>query len=155
MTILDKLLQVDPAGTPITATAPSTNVLDMQQQRDMGIAGNIGMDMHWEILLGAAFTAAGAGTLTVQSQGSVDNATWTTLCQTDAIPKASLTLNQRIILPLGVQQPQSVGIPRYYRLNYVVATGPFTAGTIEADLVVSSGQMDNPPTYPSGFTANN
>lgn len=35
-------------------------------------------------------------------------------------------------------------IPRFYRLNYVVATGPFTAGTIEAfltDQVLSDNQV--------------
>lgn len=156
---LDKLLQADPAGTLLTVTAASTNVLDMQQPRDMNVGGNMGQDAHWEIFVSLTLAAAGAATLTVQSQGSSDNINWFTLCQTDAIPKANLLTNTRIVLPLGQQQPQETGagggIPRYYRLNYVVATGPFTSGTIEADLVVMGPQMNNPPTYPPGITVAN
>lgn len=159
MAILDKLLQVDPPGTLITATAASTNVLDMLQPRDMNIGGNIGMDMHWEVFISAAFTAGGAATMQVQSQGSSDNVNWFILAETDAIPVARLAINSRIVCPLGQQQLQEIGagggIPRYYRLNYVVATGPMLTGTIEADLVVSAPQMNNPPTYPPGITVAN
>jgi hypothetical protein len=159
MTILDKLLQADPPATALTATAASTNTLDMQQARDMNIAGNIGMDMHWEVYVSLALTSGGSTTLQIQSQGSSDNTNWFTMAETDAIPKANLTTGTRIVVPLGQQQPQQVGtgggIPRYYRLNYVIATGPFTGGTIEADLVVSAPHMNNPPSYPPGITVAN
>jgi hypothetical protein len=153
--ILDKLLQFDAGATAITASAASTNTLDMLNARDIAIGGNMDQDPLVVVTVGVTFTAAGAATLTIQCQASVDNASWTTVSQTDAIPKANLTAGTVIKLPLGLQQPQSAGIPRYYRLNYVVATGPMTAGQIEADLVIGGMQLNNPPVYPSGFTVTN
>jgi len=151
--ILDKNLQFDPAGTAITVTAVSTNVLDMLAQRDMALGEQFAMKVLVTVLV--ALTSGGATTLQVQLQGSVDNAAWAVLAQTDAIPKANLAAGQTIEVPLTQQAPQSAGIPRYYRLNYVVATGPFTAGTVEADLVVSGAQDSNPPTYPPGVVVSN
>lgn len=148
---LDKSLQFDPSGTAITATAPSTNVLDMLAKRDMGVGK--AFEGHEACLnVGAAFTAVGAATLTVQLQGSVDNAAWTTLVQTDAIPKDNLVAGAKIKVPLPSKEaaPHIAGIPRYYRLNYVVGTGPFTAGTIQADLVPVTQQQEGSG-YPSGF----
>jgi Bbp16-like protein len=152
--ILDKLLQFDPAATAITVTAVSTNVLDLLNARDIAIFGE--RPLVAVISLGATFTAAGAATLTIQFQGSVDNITWTTYEQTDAIPKANLLINTVIRMPIPPQAeaPHAAGIPRYLRLNYVVATGPFTAGTIEADLVVDP-QASQPPTYAPGVTVAN
>ena len=166
--ILDQNLRFDPAGTAITATAASTNTIDALAGRDLGVGGTPGQDFLALITIGTAFAAAGAATLQVQLQASVDNANWTTESQTDAIPKANLTAGAVIKLPLGQQQPQSgsatptvSSIPRYYRLNYVVATGPFTAGTVTADLA-SGGVQEHPISpagyqsgYPSGFTVTN
>lgn len=152
---LDKLMQFDPAGTAITVTAVSTNVMDLLNARDLSI-GPEGPSIDAVVTLGAAFTAAGAATLTVQLQGSTDNNTWTTYAQTDAIPKANLLAAAVIVLSLEAQRsaPHAAGLPRYLRLNYVVATGPFTAGTVEADLVVNA-QANNPPSYPSGIVVAN
>jgi len=139
--ILDKLLQFDPAATAITVTAASTNTIDALAFRDFGVDASPGANPMICVTIGSAFTAAGAATLQVQVQASVDNATWTVESQTDAIPKANLTAGQVIRMPMPIQQPQSAGIPRYYRLNYVVATGPMTAGTVEADLVYVAPQL--------------
>lgn len=151
---LDKLLEMDPPATAITVTAPSTNVADGQQARDFGV-GDAFERASFVITVGVAFTAAGAATLTIQVQGSTDNAAWTTLMQSDAIPKANLTAGQQIILPLPPQQaaPHIAGRPRYYRLNYVVATGPFTAGQISSYLVPVTQQ--NSGQYAPGFTVAN
>ena len=164
--ILDQLLRLDPAATAITSSAASTNVIDALASRDLGIGSGPGQQPTLLVTVGTAFTAAGAATLQVQWQGSVDNSTWYTLCQSDAIGKATLTAGQTIELPIGQQQPQIVGvsgqfIPRYYRAYYVVATGPMTAGTVTTDLVICGSQQQ--PTgaagassgYPSGFSVNN
>lgn len=151
--ILDKSLQFDPNPTLITVTAASTNVLDMLAQRDMSIGEEF---TFWALVtVIVALTSAGATTLQVQLQGSVDNAVWATLAQSDAIPKANLVAGATIKVPLAPQAPQSAGIPRYYRLNYVVATGPFTGGSVEADLVVAGLQTNNPPTYAPGVVVVN
>jgi hypothetical protein len=159
MTILDKFMQFDPNPTAITVTAISTNQLDMQQQREM-FGDNYGGIFVALITILTAFTAAGAATLQVQFQASVDNATYTIIAQTDAIPKASLVPTPgiaAIALPMGAMQVQSVGRPRYYRLNYAVGTGPFTAGTMEADLVGGVFQQNGQfvPGYTPGFTVAN
>jgi hypothetical protein len=153
--ILDKNLQFDPLGTAITATAVSTNVIDLLNAREMATDQYGGFPIV-TLTLGATFTAAGAATLTVQVQGSVDNVTYATLDQTDAIGKAVLLVGVILRIPLGKLQPQSAGINRYYRLNYVVATGPFTAGTLEADLVIGAEQLNNQTiTYPPGVVVSN
>lgn len=151
--ILDKLLQFDPTATAITVTAVSTNVLDMVNARDM--AYGEWPNMMARVTVTEAFTAAGAGTLTIAFQGSVDNITFTDYAVTAAIGKASLILGATIDIPMAPKPPQAAGIPRYYRLNYTVATGPMTAGKVEADLVVSGLQANNPPTYPAGITIAN
>jgi hypothetical protein len=40
------------------------------------------------------------------------------------------------------------GLPRFLQLNYVVASGPFTAGTIWAGIVLDDDQQ---PIYPAGY----
>lgn len=147
---IDKLLEFDPAGTAITATAASTNVFDLSNQRDL----SIGDHLTAVIAVQTAFTAAGAATLTVQFQGSVDNSTWTTYAQTDAIPKANLVAGATIALPIPAVPPHAAGLPRYLRLNYAVATGPFTAGAVQSDFVLDR-QANNPPSYPAGITVLN
>jgi hypothetical protein len=154
--ILDKLLQFDPSATAITSTAVSTNVLDLLNARDLQLGAADGMSLEAVVTVGTALTSGGATTLQVQFQGSTDNSTWTTYAQTDAIPKANLVANTVIRLPLPPQAaaPHAAGLPRYLRLNYVVATGPFTGGNIEADLVMNP-QANTPPYYPPGVTVAN
>ena len=147
--ILDNLLRFDPTGTAVTVTTPSTNTIDALAFRDLGVGGSPGMEPNIVVTVGAAFAAAGAATLQVQLQASVDNINWTVENQTDAIPKANLPAGQVIRFPLGSQQPQSAGIPRYYRLNYVVANGPFTSGSITSDLVCVAPQAH--PVGPTGL----
>lgn len=110
----------------ITATANSTNDLDL------GAAGmNYGHDIEIVAEVDTTFTAAGAATLTV-TLVTDDNAAFsspTTLLSTIAIPVAQLVAGYR--LPINAL-PNNV--ERYVRLVYTVATGPFTAGKINAGL---------------------
>ena len=159
LSILDKTLEFDPAGTAITATAPSTNVLDMLQARDIG-AGYEGMPaLTVAVFVQQTFAAAGAATLNIQIQGSTDNATWFTMAESGAIPKGQLTVNSKwdVVMP---NQAPGQPVPRYFRLNYVVATGPFTAGTVQAEMAGVTEEIPQGPTglnsgYASGFTVNN
>lgn len=153
--ILDKNLQFDPLGTAVTATAFSTNIIDLLNAREMATDQYGGFPIV-TVTVGQTFTAAGAATLQLQVQGSVDNVTYAILDQTDAIPKANLVVGTIIRLPLGKLQPQSAGINRYYKLQYVVGTGPMTAGTVEADLVIGAEQLNNQTiTYPPGVVVSN
>ncbi len=142
--ILDKSLQFD-SGAAVTVTAPSANTIDLSQNRDIGIGGDPALAVVCTVV--TAFAAAGAATLQVQFQTSADNATWTNLMMSDAIPVAGLAAGTELLrsdVPLGCQ--------RYLRLNYVVATGPMTAGAITSEIVLD---REANPTYPSGFTVSN
>ena len=108
--------------------------------------------------MGTTFTAAGAATLTVQLQEAPDTATsgtpgtWTPIAQTDAIPVANLTAGTKIaeftIPPKGPEVVASA-FPRFFRLNYVVATGPMTAGTIAFAGIITG--RDDTPEYPAAY----
>lgn len=142
----DALLQLS-AAQAVTASAASTNVIDWGTARDMGI----GSDIEIDIRVGTAAAAAGAATVQFQYQ-TADDAAFTTnvqtVVQTDAIPKASLVAGASI--PLHVDRSSPYAARRYARLNYVVATGPLTAGTFTAGIVKTI--QDGQTSYASGFS---
>jgi hypothetical protein len=99
--IIDKLLEFDPAGTLITVTAASTNVLDLhgaslipaaasKPGRDMGAGVAPGAVPRLMVQVQTTFTAVGAATLQVQIQGAPDDGTgaagaYVTYAETPAI----------------------------------------------------------------------
>lgn len=111
----------------------------------------------------AAF-APGTGTVTVQFQGAPENATahgnglrsalvWTTYIQTDAVAGSLLTANSEAFSFDWPKRKPGQELPRFVQLNYVVASGPFTGGTINAG--VSLGPNDAVGTlgkYSSNYT---
>lgn len=140
----------------ITVTAPSTGVYDTagvgvgQVAPDIagivgGAAAKFGNDIgsggpnasapQLVAYVGTAFSAGGSATLQVELQSAVDNGsggagTWQTILQTDTYALATLIAGAKIAdFPVPPQYP-GTGFPRFYRLNYVVATGPMTGGTI-------------------------
>lgn len=149
--ILDQLLLFDTA-VAITATADSTNVLDFLNARDMGIGAANGGTPKLMVQVMSALLAAGAATLNVQCQLSTDNVTYTVAAESGVIGKALLTAG-RYVLAIDFPRPQpGQALPRYCKLTYVVATGPFTGGTITAAVVLS---RDDLVSYPPGFTVAN
>jgi hypothetical protein len=158
----------------VTVTAASTGVYDtaglgvgVPVNNRVGVSGTVfGSDMGGGGPLTSApqlgawvtttFTAGGAATLQIQLQAAVDNGsggagTWDTIMATDTVavallvsgtpgaPLASFTVPRRY---------QGQNFPRFYRLNYVVATGPMTAGAISAALLTG---IDDVPFYPPNF----
>lgn len=119
-----------PSGVALTVTRASTNVLDMLANRDIGVGDEL--ELHLNVL--TAFTAAGAATLQVAYQTSADNATFVDIMLSPLYPVANLVPGARIFAyKLPVSQLLDDATPnRYHRLNYTVATGPFTAGAIFA-----------------------
>lgn len=134
MAILDNELTFSNAQA-VTATAASTNVVDLGVDRDIGV----GEPVFFAVQVGATFT--GLTTLTVALQTSADNSTWTTLYQSAAIPVASLTEGAQ---PVRVVVPSST--KRYLRVNYTVA-GTGTAGNVTASLLLGP---DGYRAYPGG-----
>lgn len=150
--ILDGLLLFD-YDAAITAGGPSVNTLDLLNARDI----SIGYPIQVLVQPTQTFTAGGGATLQVQFQGSPDNSAWTTYVETLPITLANLTAGGSPLgralgitvprLPLGVSS-----LHRYLRLNYVVATGPMTAGRVTSGLLLD--RQDN-IAYPAGITINN
>ena len=139
----------------ITVTAPSTRDGEATVYDQGPIGTPHGAAKRLAVNLGAgacipficqvtgAFAAAGAATLTVQIQTSEDItfATGvTTVAQSGPIPVTDLKPGFKLLpnqfIPEGVN---GRGVTkRYMRLNYVVATGPFTAGRIMAGVVLAT-----------------
>lgn len=135
---------VPSTGAALTTSRASTNVLDMLAGRDVGAGIAQDLELHVDVM--QAFTAAGGATLQIQVQeapetslGSGVPGTYYTIAETDALPVASLIVGARVAryswpviqlnYPAGDASP-----PRFLRLNYIVSTGPFTAGTLLAYL---------------------
>lgn len=148
--IIDGLLQFDPALSAITVSRASTNTIDLLNARDIG--GQMSPAMWLAVGVNAAFTAGGAATLVVQMQNSVDNATWVTEGETRAFSIADLTPVGRLLIASWPYRTAADAFPRYLRLNYVVTTGPFTAGSINAQLVLDAQQYSQ---YAPGIAITN
>lgn len=145
--ILDKLLLVSSAQA-LTATAASTDVIDQGVARDMAP----GEPMKGFVTVTTLLQSAGSSTLQVQVQGSTDNSTWTTYWESAALAKADIAAaGSRIDFEVPRPTPGKA-LPRYYRLNYVVATADFTAGNITAAFL---GGRDDLQAYPAGVVITN
>lgn len=165
----------------ITVTAPSTTVYDVTNA-GAGNAPNmiggvtstgnalIGFDIgagdgfaiptvYWNVP--TTFTAGGAATLTIALQAAVDNGsnspgTYFTIVQTGALAVANLTSGtsgQFQVPEISPDMGFGEVMPRFYRLNYTVATGPFTAGTLSANIVLNPQQATKIGNYPSNYIA--
>lgn len=129
--ILDNFLLFD-NNSAITTGGPSGNVLDLLNARDIAI----GYPLLVLVQPVQTFTAGGAATLQVQFQGSADNVSFTTYVESLAQPLASLAIGKR---PFAIHVPRPAPadpLPRYLRLNYVVGTGPMTAGRVTSGILL-------------------
>lgn len=111
----------------VTASAASTNHVD----KGLGDAG-LSERKHIAITVTEAATAAGAATVTfeLQQDSDTDFGTAETVIASQAIGKADLVPGKQIFLPIPI------GVDKQFiRMNYVVATGPLTAGKFTAQIV--------------------
>lgn len=171
MAILDSNLILS-SNQAITVTAPSTGTLDWAgvgvgnaPPNTFGTATVFGQDIgigdgvsppNLTCIVGTAFTAAGAGTLQVLLQESVDSgapgytpSSWLTIVETPALTLAQLAAGRQIAEFTIPPRAPGQAFPRFFRLNYVVATGPMTAGTI-AFAGIATGR-DDTPSYPAAY----
>lgn len=147
--MLDALLQLS-AAQAVTATAVSTNTIDLSVVRDLGP----GRALYVVFGVDVAATAAGAATVAFQiiSSAAAALTSPTVLVQTDAIGKAELTLGRkpfalRIDPAILLAQPNG---QRYLGVQYTVATGPLTAGSFTC--YVTDSLPPGFEYYASGFT---
>lgn len=147
--IIDGYLQFD-SNLGLTSTATSTNVIDLVNARDLGVGDDPAMKLA--VIVTETFLSAGATTLQIQVQGSTDNSSYTVMAESAAIGKASLVQGANVF-PIHLPSiAPGQALPRYLRLNYVVATGPFTDGQLSAMLVLDN-QRER--AYPPGITIAN
>ncbi len=160
----------------VTVTAPSTGVYDVAglgvgvasvnitgiangaaaaQGGDLGGGGpNMASPPQLGVFVNTNFTAGGAATMQVQLQAAVDAGggtpgTWDTIMESDTIPVADWITSDNPIISFTVpKRYPGQGFPRFYRLNYVVATGPMTAGALSAYLLTG---IDDNPLYPANY----
>lgn len=152
--LLDSLLSLVPYGSPLaitnaSAASPSTidlagNGVGTAPTNIFGTQTLFGMDVGINgeppqivVIVGTAFTTGSAATLQVQWECAADLGTptyqpntWYVMAETDALTAAQLTAGAYIArFPFTPAWPVNLN-PRYLRLNFVLATGTFTAGTI-------------------------
>jgi hypothetical protein len=148
--------QTPSAGVAITATRVSTNVLDLLTGRDIGSANPLAI--HVDVL--TTFTAAGAATLQIDYEVcDTVGGTYLSILSSPIIPVAQLVAGTSIFrYPVPVNQVLNAAAGvlktpgRFVRLNYVVATGPFTAGSVMAYLNPLLDR-DQYVSYPANYTA--
>lgn len=153
----------------ITATAVSTGVIDLAgvgvgqpAPNRFGTATSFGEDIGIgdgasppNLLCQVGTSFAGGTGLQVQLQAAVDTdntgtpGTWETIAETDSIPEAQLTAGTKIGEFTIPPRYPGQGFPRFYRLNYVVSGGPFTAGAIGYAGIITG--RDDAPTYPAAY----
>lgn len=149
--MVDDFLKLS-AAQAVTASAVSTNTIDLSVNRDLGP----GEDLRVQIGVDQTVTAAGAATVNFQviSSAAAALTSPTILGQTDAIGKAELTAGRKLIeVPIpraALISAQALG-QRYLGVQYTVGTGPLTAGQFTA-YVVPYLVPDQGKTYPSGFS---
>lgn len=164
MSLLDQNLVFSDTQV-ITATAASTNVYDMSGGTNFLISPNqtrfgqdygIGDGVAIPKILGiinASFSTGGSPTLNTQFQGSTDSSTWTTYVETGPVAASVLTINSRFFAIDWPVRLIGAAMPRYVRTNYVVASGPFTTGSLS--LFVVLGRDDSTfdqSQYGSGYS---
>ena len=150
--LLDNNLVFDTAAA-ITSTAPSTNVVDLLNARDIGAGNAAGATPKLMVLVTTALATTNSATLTVQFQGSTNNSTFTTYAESRAYTAGELVAGNRLF-DIDVPRPSGgAALPRYLRLNYVVGTGVFSQGAVTSAIVL--GRDDISPVYPPGVVVTN
>ena len=116
----------DAQAVTATGDTASTNILDTGATQDEGI----GEDVYLVVQVDTTATSGGSNTTAAVLQTSADNSTWVDAVVGPAIAVASLTAGTQL---LRVRLP--IGLRRYIRVAYRLATATLTAGKFDAFLV--------------------
>ena len=132
---------------PITATAISTNVMDLRNGASPALKdeGMFGRDCWLDIVVPAAFNNLTSLTITLESDSTSNLATAPVVHFSKTILLANLTAGSN---PVRVQVP-SDDYKRYLGVRYTVTGTAPTLGSVYAFLVLDAQRSVN---YPSGFT---
>lgn len=128
--ILDAYLVMSDAQA-VTVTADSTSYVDQ-----LAAGQAIAPGARLKVQINTAFTTGDSATLTVALQCD-DNASFTsatTLYTTSALAVTSIDAAGDIVLDIEIPP----GAERYIRAYYTVGTGSFSAGNIDARIVLNT-----------------
>lgn len=131
----------------VTATAVSTNTIDLGVARDLGAS-----DLKFVVTVDESFATATSVAIEVISSAAADLGSPTVLSSTGALLIAQLVAGRRPIIidvPRHVLTAQPVG-QRYLGLRYTVAGSNATAGKVTASLVLDA--QDIAKNYASGYS---
>ena len=149
--ITDALLTVSGANNPgsaisgqaITATAVSTNTIDLGTARDIGE----GRDLFMVFTVVVGFAGTGTITMQVVTDDNASLSSPTVIGATAAITATNLTAGTQYIVPIP-PQVASLG-ERYLGAQYTCSASP-TTGTFLTQMVTDI--QDGKKFYASGFT---
>ncbi|MCR1002042.1 MAG: hypothetical protein NQ081_05375 [Enterobacter cloacae] len=131
---IDKQLEFSDSQA-VTATAISTNVVDLNTafNYNTGVDIGTGEDVYLVLQVDAAATAAGAATvqITLESSASAGLTSSTVHFTSANYALTDLTAGKTL---LSVKLPSGTYL-RYLGVRYTVGTGPLTAGSFSAFLV--------------------
>src|SRR5262245_41162499 len=116
--ILDSLLMFSTAQNLTTGTIASSNVVDLNNARDIGIGDNPAMKLA--IFVTTTFASTDVATLTIQAQGSTDNSSWTVYAESRAYAVADLVAGNKLFPIDWPHRGPGDALPRYIRLAYVM-----------------------------------
>lgn len=169
--LLDNQLQLSSAQA-ITSTAASTNPYDitgagagnapaMTWGNSTVVGGDVGRGdgaaapVYAIVTFPTAFVSGGGATLQVQIRAAVDNGSnspgsYTVISQSGLLSVANLNSGYPLLLPIP---PLTLGeaLPRFYDLNYVVATSTFSAGAVTAWFGIGPANLPV-GIYPNNYT---
>lgn len=122
-------------GQAVTATAISTNVMDLNPAFKLNTTGvdiGTGQDVYFVLQADAAATAAGAATVvvTLESSAAAGLTSSTVHLTSKTFALTDLTAGKTL---MAVKLPTDTYL-RYLGVRYTVATGPLTAGSFSAFL---------------------
>lgn len=150
--ILDGALLFDSAHqiSASATTEASTNVVDLQNARDLGI-GDPSLKLLVQVI--TAFATTNAAVLTAALQGSTDNSAYTTMIQSQAaLTPGNLAAGRRLLDVTLPRPAPGQALPRYLRMLYTVGTGIFSVGSVTAAIVLDRQDQTY---YPAGINVSN
>ena len=174
---LDNLVQLASAQA-ITSTAAGTATFDVTGLGAgtvyNGVTGGLSSDLlgfdigagdgiaipvlYWNV--GTAFVSAGGATLQIGIQAAPDNGSgsagnYQIITETAPMSAATLVANangQFQIPPVGANWVGEA-MPRFYQVEFTVATSTFSAGTMSANIVLNPQTAQKIQKYPSNYVA--
>jgi hypothetical protein len=142
--------------TFIVGSTDSANIIDVSQLANSasGYGRDVGIGDGLQILcmVGTAFTSGGGATMAVSistapDSGSGTPGTWGVLETGPAVAVASLTAGTELL-----RVPMPLGVQKFLKLTYTVATANMTAGTIISAIVLDRQALGTLYGYRSGFS---